>query len=247
MPNAAELLGISGDSISQILGKFMLFGMIFFGAIVFLIILALIIVLLTFKEKAIVYKAYADPGFEYEEEEREVLLKGEKVKQYFKTIKNKEGLVLGRPQIKKAMFANNKNGILQIRFLFPLFKTSNYIPQEYIYPEGIYFVQIGKEFIAIKKPSLESEKGFVIKLSSFQSWKESNFILFKKYRAKFADKDKEMRIFAFFIIVVIALTILTGFILWLSFKAASGQHADAQLLANAIEAGTKTIAGGPPN
>lgn len=242
MSKIAETLGISGDSISQIIGKVTIFGTVIFAAIFVLIAVVAVIAWFMFDKKAIVFKAYADPGFKVKTEKK--MIDGKE--QTFRTLDNKEGLVLGKPSTLKARFVNNKNGVLQFRLMFPLMKITNFIPQEWVYPEGVYFVQIGNEYIPIKKPALQAEEGFLVKLGTFQSWKESNFLQFKKQRQKWSDKDVQMRVFALVIIAVIAIVLLAGFVLFLAFRAASGNMESAQLLANAIEAGTKNIAGGVP-
>lgn len=247
MPAITDALGISGDSIYQIVGKVALFGAIFFIGIVTLLVFAIIFIFITHDKKAIIYPVYADPGFEYEiKKVTGTDKKGNIIEKEYKSLKNKEGVVLSQPKIARAALVGAKHGLLQMRLMLPLFKKTGYIPQEYIYPEGIYFIKIGTEYIAIKKPSIDMEKGFLVRLDSFNTWKETNFIMFKKYRQKFADKDTQLRMFAFAIIAIIAVVILAGFVLWLSFKAVTSTHGDAQILASAIEAGTKRLAGGAP-
>ena len=242
MADILQSMGVSEGAIWQFLGQFATWLLILVIAMVVIVSIIAIIFYNLYNKKLIVFPGYGDSTHYIEEVE--IKDKDGKISTV-KQLKNIDGIALGIPKIKKAKFIRDL-GMTRIELLSPFrYKTSPVSP-EFIYAEGVYAVNIGHEYIPIRKPGIDAEKGYLVKLGNWQQYKEANFLTFKKFRQKFADKDEKLRIFAMLIIVCVLCVLLTGFVLWLSFSNVTKLHTDFQMLGSVIQGAAQNLGGNIP-
>lgn len=245
-----SVIGIQPGTGWQVIGMLATVAFIFVIGIAVLIVMAFMIILMIHRKKAICYKVYGGKDVVRIVNDTDVMQIGDK------TIQDPAGkkiddtnqlanVTLSLPEIKRGAFVN-QNGMLKMRFMFPLGKKTQVIQSDMIYPEGVYFLQIGNEYFPIRRPQVEITKQILIDLKDISGWKEWDHFETERIARRFPEKDVQMRIFILFIVAVVGIVALTGFVLWMSFHNTGQIIGKIDMLGNFIDGAVTKVSGGVP-
>ena len=134
-----------------------------------------------------------------------------------------------------------KKGVHYFQILRPRTRTPQ-IPQSMITQDGIYFLMINNDFIPIYKPTTQYKEvgtttmsDTIIKLYDLNGWIARRKLMIIETEQKYPERDVQIRIFALFIVAMICVVVIFGFMMWLSYKLHNKSVDKADALVNAIQ------------
>ena len=104
------------------------------------------------------------------------------------------------------------------------FRKHEPIPMEMMFDDGIHLLRLSREiYLPIAKPKTIIEVGETISISVTENnrWKVWNNMMAEKINAKYADTDVLKRTTLYFVVGIVALILIGGFILWLIYSTAN--------------------------
>lgn len=120
------------------------------------------------------------------------------------------------------------------------------IPLWLQYDDGIHLLQLSKDILVpIRKPNvvMQINKQVTIDIEADAQWKTWNNMMADRVNNKYQDLDAQRKVVFYFVVGIIALTLLGGFIIYITYKSATKGYDAAGQLANAIG---KLSGGAPP-
>lgn len=222
--------GIQPGTGWQIMGGFATLAIVLFLFVIFAIVLFVVIRIMMFRKKAVCYPVYGD------------------VSSIDKEGNIKANVAVGQPKSRRARFFT-KAGVTRMSIMSPSKKTMPIAP-DYIYHEGtvdiVYFAVFGNAYIPIKRPTLNTEKHIVLDIHDIEAWKEWANLEIEHLNRRLPEKDVQIRIFALFIVAVVCITVLVGFVLWLSYRNTDKVIGKIDNLGNFISATAQSVGGNVP-
>lgn len=107
---------------------------------------------------------------------------------------------------------------------FMPFRKHEPVPMEMLFDDGIHLLRISRElFIPIPKPKTIVSVGEAISISVTENnrWKVWNNMQAEKINSKYQDTDVLKRATLYFVVGIVALVLIGGFILWLMYSSAN--------------------------
>ncbi len=104
------------------------------------------------------------------------------------------------------------------------FRKHEPVPMEMMFDDGIHLLRLSREiYLPIAKPKTIIEVGETISISVTENnrWKVWNNMMAEKINAKYADTDVLKRTTLYFVVGIVALILIGGFILWLIYSTAN--------------------------
>ena len=104
---------------------------------------------------------------------------------------------------------------------FVPFRDHESVPMEYMYNDGIHLLRLSRDiFIPIPKPEtlINVGKGISISVTDDNRWKVWSNLMADKVNTKYQDLDALKRTTLYFIIGIVSLVLVGGFILWLIYS-----------------------------
>ena len=128
---------------------------------------------------------------------------------------------------------------------FMPFRRHEPVPMEMMFDDGIHLLRLSREiYIPIVKPKTIIEVGETISISVTENnrWKVWNNMMAEKINAKYQDTDVLKRTTLYFVVGIVALVLVGGFILWLIYSTANKGWDAAEkfnVVADALLGGSK--------
>lgn len=98
------------------------------------------------------------------------------------------------------------------------------IPMEFLYDNGVYMLRISKDlFVPIQKPEtiVAIGENTSISVASDNRWRVWNNMMADRINNKYQDMDVQKKVTLYFVVGIVALVIIGGFILWLIYSSAN--------------------------
>ena len=95
---------------------------------------------------------------------------------------------------------------------------------EFMYDDGIYLLKLSKElYIPIQKPKTTVHIGEAtsISVASDNKWRVWNNLMADRINNKYQDIDAQKKVVFYFVIGIVAMVLVGGFILWLIYSSAN--------------------------
>lgn len=128
---------------------------------------------------------------------------------------------------------------------FMPFKRHEPISMEYMFDDGVHLMRLSKDiYIPIEKPKVIVGIGenVTISVADNNKWVAWNNIMAERVNNKFQDQDAVKRATFYFVVGIVAIVLISAFVLWLIYSSTNKAYGAADKLsnlANALSGGGK--------
>lgn len=122
---------------------------------------------------------------------------------------------------------------------FMPFRRIEPVPMELMFDSGVYLLKLNKEImIPIVKPKtiIEIDEAVTLTVADNNQWQAWNNMMADRINNKYQDTDAQKKMVMYFVIGIVAIVLVGGFLLWLIYQSVNKGYGAADKLADAANA-----------
>jgi len=138
-------------------------------------------------------------------------------------------------------------GVQQFNTFMPAVRLAP-VPLNLLYDDGIHLLKLSRDlFVPIKRPEviIELNANMSIFVEEAQQWQNFNNLLADRINNKYQDLGVQQKIVFYFVVGIVAMVLVGGFVIWLIYKAQEKNLKNNLVVADAFNSvANKIIVGG---
>lgn len=219
MANIVEGFGKTVSTFGwESIGSVLIIVLVFFGILLFVGTILFIMWYTSFNYSVFIYTPMGQRRKLSEEEKKRI---NAQIKAGDYSVLKQKKIVFDNVKRKKTRgkYVMHK-GAPYFQTFIPL-KRHEPIPMEYLYDTGIYFVKLSKDiFVPIHKPKtmVEVDENTTLSVTDFNKWRVWNNMMADRVNNKYQDIEAQKKIAFYFIAGIVAIVVVSGFVLWLIYS-----------------------------